>query len=95
MQICIIDGEQVNDRETLHDVLKASLKLPDWYGRNLDALYDCLTDMQEETQIRILHEELLKDHLGSYAVSLVGAIRSAARDNSRLQWETDALSFRL
>lgn len=92
MQICIIDGERINDREMLHDILKASLKLPVWYGRNLDALYDCLTDIQEETQIRILHEELLKEHLGSYAVSLIGTIRTAAQDNFRIHWKTDDVS---
>lgn len=28
------------DRAALHDLLVGALKLPDYYGRNLDALYE-------------------------------------------------------
>ncbi len=31
----------------LHQILKDSLELPDFYGRNVDALWDCLTGMIE------------------------------------------------
>ncbi|MGH3934972.1 MAG: barstar family protein [Pseudonocardiaceae bacterium] len=27
------------------EAIGAALSFPDWYGRNLDALYDCLTDL--------------------------------------------------
>lgn len=27
------------------DAIGAALSFPDWYGRNLDALYDCLVDL--------------------------------------------------
>ena len=47
MLICILDGNNITNRETLHDTLATSLQLPDWYGRNLDALYDCLLDIRE------------------------------------------------
>ncbi|GAA5151263.1 hypothetical protein GCM10023340_29850 [Nocardioides marinquilinus] len=30
----------------LHDVLARELGLPDWYGRNLDALADCLHGLE-------------------------------------------------
>ena len=70
MRICILDGNLITDKKLLHDTLSASLLLPDWYGRNLDALYDCLTDIQEETEIQILNPESLEAHLGSYALSV-------------------------
>lgn len=70
MRICILDGEMIKDREMLHDTLADTLDLPDWYGRNLDALYDCLTDIREETEIRIQNEDVLTDHLGNYAAAL-------------------------
>lgn len=40
-----------NPRE-VHRFLKEQMKFPDYYGMNLDALYDCLTDRSEET---VLH----------------------------------------
>ena len=86
MLICILDGNNITDRETLHDVLAASLQLPDWYGRNLDALYDCLSDIQEETEIRLLHEEALEDYLGCYAGAFRKAVYSACRANPRIRF---------
>lgn len=87
MKTCILDGEKIKDREMLHDILAADLSLPAWYGRNLDALYDCLTDRQEETKILIKNRELLEHTLGKYASSLAQALRRASGDNPRVQTE--------
>ena len=40
-------ASQLADQEVLHDVLARELELPEWYGRNLDALHDCLTDLKD------------------------------------------------
>ena len=40
-------ASQLADQEALHDVLTRELELPEWYGRNLDALHDCLTDLKD------------------------------------------------
>ena len=39
-----IDLANVTDGPALHDILAATLPLPDYYGRNLDAFYDVLTE---------------------------------------------------
>lgn len=82
MLTCILDGKEIQNQEILHDILTDSLQFPYWYGRNLDALYDCLTDMQEEAEIQFLHEDILKEHLGAYAESLTKAVRMAAEENA-------------
>lgn len=40
-------ASQMADKEVLHDVLAKELALPQWYGRNLDALHDCLMELQD------------------------------------------------
>ena len=40
----IIELEGVDSRKELHERIAQVLPLPDWYGRNLDALYDMLTE---------------------------------------------------
>ena len=40
-------ASQMTDKEVLHDVLAEELQLPEWYGRNLDALHDCLTELTD------------------------------------------------
>ena len=42
-----IDCRQLTDREGTHTYLQRVLPLPEHYGRNLDALYDCLTEMPD------------------------------------------------
>ena len=44
MQVSL-DGNVLADAALLHDYLKDSLSFPEYYGRNFDALYDCLTDL--------------------------------------------------
>ena len=85
MRICILDGENILNREMLHDTLTAALDFPDWYGRNLDALYDCLTDLAEETEIRFRNEQALAEHLGNYAGALKKVICTAGEENQNIQ----------
>ena len=63
MKSCILDGNLIWDKEMLHQELREALGFPAWYGGNLDALYDCLTDLQEETVICLAHEEELEERL--------------------------------
>lgn len=89
MIICILDGNNITDKRILHDTLAGSLPFPDWYGRNLDALYDCLSDLQEETEIRLLHKEALEEALGRYAWALQKAICRACRENPKIRFIRD------
>ena len=43
----ILDGEIIETPDQFHDVLTEALCLPEWYGRNLDALHDCLTILKD------------------------------------------------
>ena len=86
MKTCILDGEKIKDREMLHNILAEDLSLPAWYGRNLDALYDCLTDMTVETEIRIRNENALTEHLGTYAAAVKKVFSAAAEENHRIRW---------
>ena len=38
-----LDGRALDSREALHQALSALLAFPAYYGKNLDALHDCLT----------------------------------------------------
>lgn len=50
-----LDARRMGRRQ-VHDYLAQTLPLPDWYGRNLDALYDCLTEWEDVTLL-ITHTE--------------------------------------
>lgn len=40
-----IDGTTIRTKDDFYDAVAAALSFPAWFGRNLDALYDCLRDL--------------------------------------------------
>ncbi|MBR6766549.1 MAG: barstar family protein [Clostridia bacterium] len=67
----ILDGKAISGRMELHSALKAGLGLPDHYGRNLDALNDCLSELEEHPDVQIVHMDALRDSIGKYADRLI------------------------
>ena len=86
MMTFVLNGTEIGSRKELHEKLAEGLCLPEWYGANLDALYDCLTEL-EETTIRVTATEVLRGTLGGYAAGLFRVLREAAEDNPRLHVE--------
>ena len=52
----ILYMKELNHRESAHAHLTERLPLPDYYGRNLDALHDCLTEM-DDAELVVLDTE--------------------------------------
>ena len=86
----VLDGGSVGNRETLHRVLAAGLQFPDWYGGNLDALHDCLTEINQPTELVSRSGDTLEAALGSYAAAFrrVRADSAAQNDALTVIWET-------
>ena len=86
----VLDGGSVGNCETLHRVLAAGLQFPDWYGGNLDALHDCLTEINQPTELVIRGSDTLETALGSYAAAFRWVLTDSAAQNDALTvtWET-------
>ena len=52
-----LDFTEVYTPEQAHVMIAAELELPSYYGRNLDALYDCLTDITEDLELELIPPE--------------------------------------
>ncbi|WP_407424521.1 barstar family protein [Methanobrevibacter sp.] len=61
MNLIEIDGKLI--KKEGHDYIKEALNFPDYYGKNLDALYDCLTEIGIETQIKLINADLISNDL--------------------------------
>ena len=48
--------DKFSKKEELHSYLKKKMKFPDYYGENLDALFDCLTDISTDTAVDIQYD---------------------------------------
>lgn len=84
MKHAIIDGGAVTSMAEVHRLLAEQLAFPQWYGNNLDALHDCLTELAEETRIEILAPERLAETLGSGYVRLCRVLTDSAEENPYL-----------
>ena len=49
--------DKFSGKNEIHNYLKKKMKFPDYYGGNLDALYDCLTDISTDTAVDIRYDE--------------------------------------
>lgn len=74
----------IADKAGLHDALSAVLSLPDYYGRNLDALFDCLTDLREDLCLTVEALPALQDRLGGYAEGLLQVLHDSSLRNPHL-----------
>jgi len=66
--VIVLEGECMLSKSDLHIELKEKLGLPIYYGKNLDALWDCLTgwiDLPIEVEWKDF--DLVEDSLGEYA----------------------------
>lgn len=85
MHYICLDAHEMDNREQLHDYLAGKLAFPSYYGRNLDALYDCLGDIRQPTIIFINHQQALSDNLGNYGRKVGEVFKEAARRNKYIR----------
>lgn len=81
MKEIILDCTAIKDRASFHEAVAHGLDFPEWYGRNLDALHDCLTDISAETILRLLHWGAVEAHLGSYGRAAAKVMEQADLEN--------------
>ena len=73
----ILNGAALTEWEAAHDELMRALPLPEYYGRNLDALWDAVSCMDGE----ILMENAAA---GGYTEQILSLLQEAAEENPRL-----------
>ena len=73
----VIDIDELNERK--HDYLIEVFDLPDYYGRNLDALYDCMSE-REDTTIAIKN---MKD-VNEFSLNVLNVFDDVAEEYQNL-----------
>ena len=79
-----LNGTLMTDKATAHDHIQKQLSFPEYYGRNLDALYDLLTALPELTEIEIVEKDAILEQLGAYGATLLVTMQQAEEDAPNL-----------
>ena len=83
----ILDCERLCSRRPAHEYLQEAFGFPAYYGKNLDALFDCLTELRDCTVVLRGRNQLASS--GGYGARILRVLEDAARANPRLTLETD------
>ncbi len=85
MKEITIDCRGFVPRSDLHKAFADALSFPDWYGNNLDALYDQLTSIGEQTVIHLLHWDEAEASMGHYATCTRRMMEDAQQMNPKVK----------
>ena len=83
MKNVILDCEKLLQRKQAHSYLAQMLDFPDYYGKNLDALFDCLTELGDCTIV--LEGEALLQNTDCYGQKVLKVLKEAVQANPRLK----------
>ena len=78
MKKITLDFENISGKEEMHKYLAEKFEFPDYYGGNLDALFECLTDIAEPTAVNIINA------INDYDEQIINVITSAEEENDNL-----------
>ena len=86
MRVVILDGSQFTNQEVFHEIVAQQLDFPHYYGKNLDALWDCLTEVDLPMKLVWRNFSDSQKFLNEYA-------HKAAKVFTDAQEELDNFSF--
>ncbi len=82
MNIVILDGSVMTSREKAYRHIGRQLHFPEYFGKNLDATHDLLTDMyvNEDTIIILMNARKMKKSLGEYGDKLIDVFAASSEE---------------
>lgn len=83
MEKIILDGAKMTDKTAAHEHIAEMMGFPQWYGNNLDALWDMLSE-RDEAEIELTATAAMLSALGTYGCRLLSCFFDAAAENPRI-----------
>ncbi len=81
MRYALLYGAELQTMDEFHADIAKKLVFPDWYGYNLDALYDCLTDICEDTTLIFFDAAAFAEKAGQQGRTLLRVLEDSEAEN--------------
>lgn len=82
MRHIVLETDKASSIENFYSYLKDVFEFPNYYGRNLDSLYDCLTSISENITVTV--PPGFEDIMEGYGKRIVNVFADAADYNDYL-----------
>lgn len=86
MDYIVLDGADYRKKADFFADIKEKMQFPDYFGNNLDALADCLSERGNDTTLILLNDRELQENLGEYAGGILQVFTDCAERNSHLSY---------
>lgn len=83
----ILDGSNMKNKEAVHGYIKYKLNTKEYYGSNLDALWDILSTYSQPVKISLTNKDRLIENLGNYGKSIIEVFQDAEKENTNIKFE--------
>jgi ribonuclease inhibitor len=78
---CVLDGRTIGSMQSFYSEIAGQLHFPEYFGRNLDALWDVLTvDLEGPTEIIWNSSRLSRDMIGKEFEKLVALLKKVEKE---------------
>lgn len=84
MKKVLLDFNPARTVEWIHDYLSFEMEFPDYYGNNLDALYDQLTSLTEDTCLGVFCPPKEDTRISEYLERVCKVMKDAEEENPHL-----------
>ena len=86
MKKIVLDCKEMTSQEKAHEYIMKKMNFPNYYGKNLDALYDILSTYDKEVYIKFINTESLTEALGEYGTFLIDVFKDAEEENKKIKF---------
>ena len=87
MKKIILKGDLMTSRRRAHLHMQEKLDSKEYYGRNLDALWDVLSTYSQPIEIVLENKDKLLENLETYGESIIKIFEEAQSENSNINFK--------
>jgi ribonuclease inhibitor len=80
-----INGLEMVSKQQVHNLLARELQLPDYYGQNLDALWDVMITYRSPLTIQMNHTKQFIHNLDVYGDALIQLLTDLEASNNNIK----------